>query len=281
MSSMFLRKTITTLIGLGALFGASVGDAGAISTVEVRCTAPECYEQKPIDPPDEPPGYGPNPGGGGGGPEPECPQPPGGKSLLPSMASLECPDPVDACLVHEQSRPIGCDSRSGRPSGWDEGRDRMRGGSPIARMAALADPSTPTGSRLSSNARARLQAGLAQFNEAGGFADLSEIRRSLSNAISEACSLQRGVASPAFNQGWTDCANVAVEIHREAIDDPGLLAFTLGLLERDGVVIAPVSWSIISWTGGGNSLSAHFAALQTMNRCASWWEQKDQLGCGK
>lgn len=289
MSSRFLRQSIATLLSLGALWGtAHVSAAADSSGVEVTCHNFSCVPEDPWGP------WGPGGGGGGGGdwdtsggggdggggPEPECPQPPGGNSLLPSLKSLNCPE--TSCAALELTRPaVGCDSRVPRPSGWPEGRDQVRAGSPIARLFALADPNSPSGARLSSDARARLQAGLAEFNVAGGFADLSEIRRALSNAVGEACSIQRALTSPAFIEPWMQCADVAVEIHRESIDDPGFLAYTLGRLQQEGFAIDPPRWGVVSWFGGGNSLSGHFSNLQAMNRCASWWEQRDLLGCGR
>lgn len=291
MSSRFLRQSIATLLSLGALFGAADIEAGAIPTVDVSCPNFSCVPRDPGGA-----GWGGGGGGGWGGggdwdtsggggggggePEPECPGPPGGNSLLPSVKSLNCPE--TSCAALELTRPtVGCDSRVSRPSGWSEGRDQVRGGSPIARLMALADPGAPSGSRLSSAARERIQAGLASFNGAGGFADLSQIRRALSDSIGEACSIQRGAAPPGFNEAWTICADVAVDIHRESIDDPGFLAYTLGRLQQEGFTVESPRLGIISWFGGGNSLSGHFSNLQAMSRCASWWEQRDQLGCGR
>jgi|GEM_PF-6670886 len=295
MSSRFLRQSIATLLSLGALWGVTdvSAAAAASSRVEVTCHNFSCVPDDPWGPwgPWGPGGGGGGGGGGwdtsgggdnggGGGGEPECPEPPGGNSLLPSMKSLSCPE--TSCAALELTRPaVGCDSRVSRPSGWPEGRDQARGGSPIARLMALADPNAPSGSRLSPTARERIQNGLAAFNGADGFADLSQIRRALSDAVGEACSLQRAVASPQFNEPWTMCADVAVEIHRESIDDPGFLAHTLGRLQQEGFAIDSPRWGVVSWSGGGNSLSGHFSNLQATNRCASWWEQRDLLGCGR
>lgn len=94
MSSVFLRRTIATIIGVGALFNANVGHASAISTIEVRCTAPECYEVVIPNPPDEPPspgdGGGENGGGGGDGEAP------------PEVPQQQCDD------LNAAARHLGC-----------------------------------------------------------------------------------------------------------------------------------------------------------------------------
>lgn len=277
---MFLRKTIATLIGLGALFSANVGEAGAISTVEVRCTAPECYEPgPPLDPPDEPPSDGPDPGSGGdadgGGGEPECPDPPGGSNILPSAKSLSCPP-----LTCDALLPVKpCPSRVGRPSSWDEGRDSVRAGSAMARLIALADPNSQSGNRLLPGVRGSIQAAISAFNQAGPFASLDDTRRSLSNSLSEACNQQRQEGA-FMNAGWPICADVAVDIGREAIDDPGFLRYFLDQLALNGFGVDEARYGPISWLPGSNSLAAHHFNIDRQHACAWWWEQVDRLKCG-
>lgn len=280
MSSMFLRKTIATLIGVGAFFQAGDSLGSNIPGINVYCTSPECYEQKPIDPPDEPPGEGPDPGGGGGGSEPECPQPPGGNSLLPSLKSLSCPSDR-SCPELLADKDPSCDSRVARARGWEFGRDVFdRAGTPMARLFAMANSGrTVSQAHLDPAVRDALRLALQRFNEAGPFADLDESRRSLSTAVAAACEAQRQQSSWGFDAAWRDCAAVEVDVHRESLDDMGFLAHFLDMLRANGFNVPDASYRGVGWTPAANSLRAHFDKLEKHNACAVWWEEVDRLGC--
>lgn len=284
MSSRFLRQSIATLLSLGALWGGGDLSAANASTVNVTCHNFSCVPEYPWDPDwgggiggggGGSGGWDTSGGGGGGGGEPECPPAPGGNSLIPSLKSSSCP--AVTCEQLLPNKP--CASRVDRPSSWDDGRDAVRAGSPIARMIALADPNSPSGAVLLPEVRGNIQAALIGFNQAGPFVSLDDSRRNLSNTLSQACSMQRqyGVG---MSSGWSTCADVAVDIGREAIGDPGFLRFFLDQIAQQGFGIDPARYGPISWVPGSNSLAAHHANIDKQHICAAWWEQVDRLQCG-
>lgn len=290
MASRFLRQSIATILALGALWStdafATCGGRGeppcTLDPVEVTGPRPPDYIPDPpsFNPPDESP---PNDEGGGGGPgggypgDPQCPEQPGGNSLIPSLKSVSCP--ALTCEDLLPNKP--CHNPVPAPSifDWSVGRDSLRAGSPIARLMALADPTTETGRQLTPATRGMIQRGILRFSSADPFVTLDEIRLRLSSEIREACQAQRN-AETWMNNGWETCADVAVEIHRETIQDSGILRTILDELSQQGISISALSYGPLGWEPGSNSLAAHRANLDGQRACAWWWEQVKKLNCG-
>jgi hypothetical protein len=168
------------------------------------------------------------------------------------------------------------------PRGFDAGRDSLRAGSPVARLMALADPNSPSGSRMLPQARELISESLRAFNEAGVFAPLESSRFYLAFGIQQACDYQHANA-PAFpgNQpvGSVTCAEVAQEAYRELLPDRTSLASFLDALARNGFAIS-VSYGPVTWSpAAGNSFAAHYENMTQQQACSIWWTTAQQLGC--